>query len=262
MLTKPIPDALQGSAIERVVPGSPALSDHLLREHMKRYLFATPLVSGMNVLDLACGSGYGSYQLSLSAKQVLGVDVEGSAIEYARNNYKNENLSFLTGNAQELSGLNDASFDAVVSFETIEHLPDYKQYLKAVRRVLKPGGLFIVSTPDTEFTKKTHLPKAIENPYHVHEFTFDELKSALSEFFSVTHFYGQQFYISPSPARKMVHYITHAILATRLYQSVRNLIPKIILTSFVKITGVVNEGEILPLNSANGVPEILIAVCL
>lgn len=160
-----VPDALSGSAIERVVPESAAVSSHLVREHVKRYQFAAPRVAGMRVLDAACGSGYSSRILANVAASVIGVDIESDAISYARERNSSPNLSFEVAGAHTLDAFADNAFEAVVSFETIEHLPNFRAYVAAVRRVLNPGGLYLVSTPDTKFTEKAKLPPPLPNPY-------------------------------------------------------------------------------------------------
>src|SRR5687768_2236578 len=98
---------------------------HVEREHFERYKHAAPYVRGLRVLDLACGSGYGSHHLATSgAQSVLGADISSEAVEFARSHFVRDNLRFEVGDAQNLTIVDDASMDAVISFETIEHLPD------------------------------------------------------------------------------------------------------------------------------------------
>ncbi|MEA3414147.1 MAG: class I SAM-dependent methyltransferase, partial [Nanoarchaeota archaeon] len=104
---------------ERVVPNK-TTPNHLLKEHFDRYLFAKKFVKDKVVLDIACGTGYGSFELSKSgAKKVIGGDISDDAISYATEKYKRKNLSFKKINGESMGILTNA-IDLVVSFETIE----------------------------------------------------------------------------------------------------------------------------------------------
>ncbi len=256
-----VPDALVGSAVERVVPGSPGHSEHLVREHLKRYEFAAELVGGLRVLDVACGSGYGTQLLAARAASVVGVDIEPAAVAYARERYSGSNLAFDVADAHTLDGFANDSFDAVVSFETIEHLPDYRAYLAAVRRVLRPGGTYVVSTPDTKFTEKAKLPPALANPYHIHEFEREELRGLLQSHFDSVRLLGQQFYLEPSTTRKALQSAALRVLANPLYQRTRNLVPRALLAAGVRMSGMDNDNDICNIDQGKGIPEILLAVC-
>jgi ubiquinone/menaquinone biosynthesis C-methylase UbiE len=140
-------------------------------EHLQRYQSAVQLCRGKVVLDIASGSGYGSALLATSAKKVQGVDVSPEAVEYARATYAGENVEFTVGSATEIP-LGDDSVDVVVTFETIEHVEDYRTFVREIRRVLKPGGIAVVSTPnDLEYEEGNH--------FHLHEFVRDELVDLL-----------------------------------------------------------------------------------
>ena len=146
-------------------------------EHWHRYLWARELCRGKRVLDVASGEGYGSFLLAGVARSVVGVDLSAPAVEHARQRYPAENLEFLVGRAEALPDQPPASFDVVVSFETIEHLGEAAQgrFLDEVRRVLAPGGLFVVSTPDKEnYAGELHE----ENEFHEREFTADEFRAS------------------------------------------------------------------------------------
>lgn len=144
-------------------------------EHISRYDSITPLVKGKDVLDIASGSGYGSYIIGESAKSVVGVEIDKPSVAYAKRNYSRPNVSFVKGSAESIPQP-DNNFDVVVSFETIEHIKNYKKFVEEVKRILKTDGVFIVSTPnDLEFPEGNH--------FHLHEFTEDELKSLLKKYF-------------------------------------------------------------------------------
>jgi SAM-dependent methyltransferase len=152
-------------------------------EHLTRYRSALPLVAGLRVLDIACGSGYGAQLLATVATHVYGVDLDPEAVAYARAQYGSPNVEFIVGDATAIP-LPDNSVDVVVTFETIEHVEDYREFMREVKRVLVPGGVAVVSTPnDLEFAEGNH--------YHLHEFEYDELLSLLAEHFANTESFFQ-----------------------------------------------------------------------
>lgn len=144
-------------------------------EHIVRYGAAKKLAKNKVVLDIACGSGYGSNLLSHEAKKVYGVDVSAKAVKYAKNKFSNTNIEFLVGDAENIP-LHDNSVDLVITFETIEHIKNYRKFMAEMKRVLKDDGLAIISTPnDTEFSEGNH--------FHLHEFEHEELVKLISEYF-------------------------------------------------------------------------------
>lgn len=165
---------------ERVVPTKTPYVTY--QEHVNRYVFASKFIKDKIVLDVACGTGYGSkYLLRKGARKVVGLDISIDAIKYAKEQYNinNEGLSFVCGNAIDLP-FPDNYFDVIVSFETIEHLKEYRKFLLECKRVLKDGGLFICSTPNKRVSSPhTEKPK---NPFHVKEFYPEEFNSLLAEY--------------------------------------------------------------------------------
>ncbi len=164
---------------ERVIPGE--VDVDLFNEHMARYAFATRLARGKRVLDAGCGAGYGSAALAQAAASVIGVDVAEDAVDYAREQYAGPNVSFEQGSCTTLP-FGDAAFDLVVAFEVIEHLEDWRGFLREAKRVLTPGGQFIVSTPNRLYYTESRGAQGA-NPFHVHEFEFEEFRSELSAVF-------------------------------------------------------------------------------
>jgi SAM-dependent methyltransferase len=164
---------------ERVIPGQ--VDADLLNEHLARYAFAARLSRRKQVLDAACGAGYGSAELARSAASVLGIDRSAEAIESARASYALPNLRFAVADCLALPAA-DASIDLVVAFEVIEHLEDWRGFLLEARRALAPSGQFIVSTPNKLYYAESRR-SAGPNPFHVHEFEFEEFRAALGEVF-------------------------------------------------------------------------------
>ena len=164
---------------ERVIPGQ--VDVDLLNEHMARYHFAVRLARGKRVLDAGCGAGYGSAELADVAESVTAIDIAPEAVEYARAHYALPNLAFEQASCIELP-FADGAFDLVVAFEVIEHLENWRGFLLEVRRVLAPSGQLIVSTPNRLYYTESRGPHGA-NPFHVHEFDFDEFTRELREFF-------------------------------------------------------------------------------
>jgi SAM-dependent methyltransferase len=164
---------------ERVIPDQ--VNVDLLNEHMARYMFAARLASGKRVLDAGCGAGYGSAELARTAQRVVGIDRAAEAVAFAREHYPAPNLEFQKASCDALP-FPSAAFDLVVAFEIIEHLDGWREFLMEVRRVLAPAGQFIVSTPNRLYYKESRGSMGA-NPFHVHEFDFDEFRRELKLFF-------------------------------------------------------------------------------
>jgi len=164
---------------ERVIPGQ--VDADLLNEHLARYAFAARLCGGKQVLDAGCGAGYGSAELARTAAGVLGIDRSAEAVAFARAEYAAENLRFEQADCLALPAA-DASIDLVVAFEVIEHLEDWRGFLREARRVLAGSGQFIVSTPNKLYYSESRRG-AGPNPFHVHEFEFEEFRAELAEVF-------------------------------------------------------------------------------
>jgi SAM-dependent methyltransferase len=164
---------------ERVIPGEVDID--LLNEHLARYTFAARLAHGKRVLDAGCGAGYGAAELAHAAQSVVGFDCAAEAVGFARANYRLPNLSFEQATCTALPH-RDASFDLVVAFEVIEHLLDWREFLREARRVMAPSGQFIVSTPNKLYYNESRGGQGA-NPFHVHEFEFEEFRAELTAVF-------------------------------------------------------------------------------
>lgn len=159
-------------------------------EHMHRYAFARPLARGLRVLDAACGEGYGSALLADAAEEVLGLDISPQAIAHARARYGTRaNLRFDVADCTALDHLPSASFDLIASFETLEHVEAQERMLDGFARLLKPGGLLLVSTPDKR--NYSDIPGTV-NEYHVRELYRDQFEALLASRFAAHRLFGQK----------------------------------------------------------------------
>jgi len=154
-------------ADERLVPEEAVEAS--LQEHVARYRFALEHVRG-RILDVACGTGYGTAMLG-----AVGVDLSLEALRYAGRHP----ARYVAADALRLP-FGRAGFDAVVSFETLEHVADPERFVAECSRVLKPGGRFLVSTPNRELWSP-RSPKPLQR-HHVKEFTQREFLEVLRPF--------------------------------------------------------------------------------
>ena len=187
-----------GEIFERTAPKEPlaftgerlttGIDGQIQIEHLHRYFLARDLCRGLDVLDVAAGEGYGTALLAQTARSVVGVEISDEAVQHAAGAYVGPNFRYIRGDARSLP-LNDASVDAVVSFETIEHFYEHDRFLAEVRRVLRPGGRFIVSSPDRDVFSPAG---SSANGYHVHELSGHEFRTLLSASFRHVHMLGQR----------------------------------------------------------------------
>ncbi|MCF6225631.1 MAG: class I SAM-dependent methyltransferase [Xanthomonadales bacterium] len=158
-------------------------------EHYHRYALASTLVKGLDVLDAACGEGYGSAVLASQAASVTAVDISAEAITHATNRYSaSKNLEFQQADCTQLD-FSGKQFDAIISFETLEHLYQQESMLAGFHRVLKPGGWLLISSPDkAEYSDAANY----QNPWHVKELYQQELLDLLQQQFSEVRLFGQK----------------------------------------------------------------------
>src|SRR5438552_3661608 len=170
---------------ERYVP---AIEGQIKYEHLHRYALCLQLVAGKTVLDIASGEGYGAALLATAAKSVTGVDIDGPSVEHAKHLYYKPNLTFLVGGCDRIP-LPDNTFDVVTSFETIEHHDKHDEMLDEIKRVLKPGGTLIISSPN----RLTYSDEpGYKNPFHIKELYYDEFQELLRRRFKSIRMFGQR----------------------------------------------------------------------
>ena len=160
------------------------------KEHRARYLFASQYTKGVTVLDCACGTGEGSFLFSQEATSVRAVDISQAALDEATQRFQKSNLSFEIGSALTLP-VPDAFSDVYISLETIEHIGDDQAYLKEAARIVKDQGIFICSTPNRHITNPgKSLSEKPANPFHIREYSPQELTHLLKQHFSKVELYG------------------------------------------------------------------------
>lgn len=134
--------------IERIDPKhTPWFGRKAVLEHQFRYNFAKIFVKNKVVIDLGCGVGYGTFVLAKArAKKVYGIDIDNDAIEYAKSHYCDKNITYNVRDALK-SKFPSRVADIIIAFEVIEHVNNPKKFLEEAARLLKPNGIFIMSTP-------------------------------------------------------------------------------------------------------------------
>jgi len=145
--------------------------------HLVRYEWAETVLRPRGVkrvLDCACGAGYGSHRIAGFVPEVVSVDANPDAVAYAGKHYSHPSIRHLVSKLEELPGLlGDTKFDAIISFDTIEHA-DSKAWLDIFAGLLEPDGALLLSTPIVSVTN--HRP---ENPHHTIEYSAADLREVL-----------------------------------------------------------------------------------
>ena len=160
---------------ERTVPGL-AVENYWFRRHEVVYLRCAELCAAREVLEAGCGEGYGADLIASVARRVVAVDYDAATVDHVRNRYPR--VAVLAANLAALP-MPDATVDVVVNFQVIEHLWDQPQFITECLRVLRPGGLLLISTPNRiTFTPGSDVPV---NPFHTRELNAAELRELLSD---------------------------------------------------------------------------------
>ncbi len=155
---------------ERTLPDVPA-ENYWYRRHLVVYRWIAQRCGGLDVVDLACGEGYGTAVLAERAARVTGVDANPEAFEHAQLKYSRPGIRFV----RDLVETYSEPCDAVVFLQTIEHVQNPGEILDHLRSMLRPGGTAYVSTPNV----LTLAPEGAEksgNPWHVKEYRAEEFR--------------------------------------------------------------------------------------
>lgn len=171
--------------MERISPELAKAKPYTWAHHIARYKFACQYCTKKIVLDIGCGAGYGAEMLLKEgqARQVVGLDIDLEQIRIETT----LGLNWIQGDAMMLP-FNDESFELITAFEIIEHLNTPEKALKEIKRVLKKGGLAIISTPRRDLWQRTPA-----NPYHKIEFSLAEFTEIIASIFHSVQIYGQYF---------------------------------------------------------------------
>jgi|WetSurSiteA1Bulk_404760.scaffolds.fasta_scaffold16791_1 O-antigen biosynthesis protein len=171
---------------ERYIPGEGGCQ--IAYEHLHRYFFALRWAEGCEILDLACGNGYGAALLARRARHVCALDIDGETIAVARKNWCNPNLTFMQGDATRLP-FRSGTIDLVVAMEALEHIKDQTQLLQELARVCSTNGVALISTPNkAEYSDA----RKYDNPFHIRELYLDEFVNLLKQHFQCVEIAGQQ----------------------------------------------------------------------
>ena len=176
---------------ERFLPDQ--MDGQIKAEHLNRYYFVTTQfdLKGKTILDIASGEGYGSNILAQQAKQVFGVDIAEEAVTHANSKYKSNNLQYLQGSATNIP-IENNTIDMVVSFETIEHLDKHEEMMREIKRVLKPNGILVISSPNKK--EYTDAPGSV-NHFHIKELYTKEFIDLVSNYFSNIKLFWQRYIV-------------------------------------------------------------------
>ncbi len=167
---------------ERIIPEDIKSQEEYVNYllHLFGYIHVVSIISPESIiLDSGCGDGYGAFLLSNHIKKVIGIDVDPEIISGARQNYSG-NIRFDLYEGRRLP-YEKSVFDAITSFQVIEHVEDVDQYLLELKRVLKPGGQLFITTPN-----RIHRLKPGQEPwniYHKREYDRKTLVKTLEKIF-------------------------------------------------------------------------------
>lgn len=162
-------------------------------DHFIRYDFAKSFCNNKNVLDIACWSWYGTNILSSISKEIIWMDISKEAIDFNNKNYKLKNWKFVHYDWISNPFI-DNYFDIIVSFETIEHILDYENFLRELKRVLNNNWKLLISTPNFKW-------EIWKNKYHISNFTHEKFLITVWKYFNIENIYFQWKHYYPFPWR-------------------------------------------------------------
>jgi SAM-dependent methyltransferase len=171
---------------ERFIPGQGGAQ--IAYEHLHRYQFALRWAARKCVIDVATGIGYGAGVLAKAAARVWAVDLDAASVRYARRAFPAENLMFLQGNATSLP-VHTHSMDLAIALEVLEHVEDQEGLVAELARVIRPGGVVLISTPNKASYSDA---RNYSNPFHIHEFYREEFVALLNRHFHSVQLVRQQ----------------------------------------------------------------------
>jgi ubiquinone/menaquinone biosynthesis C-methylase UbiE len=150
-------------------------SDNPIHQRLLRaYVLAADMVTG-HLLEVGCGEGRGIDWLLPKVTSYSAIDKIEPVIKILQKKYPT--AKFYSGNIPPLSVFPDNSFDSIVSFQVIEHIQNDSLFLQEIHRVLKPGGMALLTTPNRPMSLS-------RNPWHIREYTGQELTALAKKFFA------------------------------------------------------------------------------
>ena len=162
---------------ERIIPARETEVSIVFARHRCAYQYADNFVSGKTVIDIGCGTGYGCSLLAHKATRVVGIDQDANAIAYCREQYPGSNIEYREADAAALDIAE--TFDVATSFQVIEHLPDPSKFLVRIKRCVKPGGMILITTPNS----RTGSTGVADNPFHTSEMNYIEFSEVIRQSF-------------------------------------------------------------------------------
>lgn len=168
---------------------NPSQDTFIKLEHLGRYLFACDYLKEHtiteNVLDIACGTGYGSFLLSKRIKNVVGIDKN---IEEVAPQYKKDNIKFIKEDIDKVDLT--STYQAIICFETLEHVNNPNRLLKQISKSLTSKGFFLLSVPNAKYEKLDENGNNLDI-YHKTIFKLDDLLDQLKNDFKIIDVLGQ-----------------------------------------------------------------------
>jgi 2-polyprenyl-3-methyl-5-hydroxy-6-metoxy-1,4-benzoquinol methylase len=171
-----IPEKMNDTG-ERMMPTRADEVSVVFSRHKFTYEYIQQYTGNRTVIDVGCGTGYGSRILSENAREVIGIDLNNEAIAYCRENYKSENLSFVQSDVFSLN--EERKYDIAVTLQVIEHVDNVSEFCDKLKSIVKEGGGVFISTPNIPVDQKIRN----KNSYHVNEMTYPEFKKILENKF-------------------------------------------------------------------------------
>jgi 2-polyprenyl-3-methyl-5-hydroxy-6-metoxy-1,4-benzoquinol methylase len=174
---------------ERLIPGTDIWQQGLA-DHIPRYEFAGNFCIGKRVLDAACGAGYGSKLLAeRGATSIHAIDISEEALSSARKIFAHPRVSFQVDDCEKLSSVGDG-IEVIIALECVEHLPTPEKFLNRCTDILDASGVLILSTPNAKALGRPKHRHPL-NPYHIHEYTYQEFIELLERYFCEVKVYYQ-----------------------------------------------------------------------
>ncbi len=165
-------------------PGWGTDFDYDEARHLAAYDYASTLAAGKQVMDAGCGEGWGTQRIADCASSVTGVDYSAEAVAACQSKWKKPNLEF---RRVDLTEAPDGAqrYDVILNFQVIEHIVDPRPFLRGLRARLADDGVLMLTTPNIAMSFS-------ENPYHVREYTAQQLRELLLEVFGSVEIVGMQ----------------------------------------------------------------------